>query len=273
MEINLLKVKTKLLLLLLLVLVYLSPFISMHIASYLELRNVLNSNKFYFLVDVLQYLFKLIFALIIIYILKVQWRKELGFSRTTYSHFIFSVYFAILIIQTYIVYLYFWNANLHSYKEFQVLWIDSALNGSAPTIFIYILGFILLSVFTEEIIFRGIYFHFTRLRYPLWIFLLLNASFFSLYHMNILSFPYYFIMGLVFILQRIKSGSIYPVILTHLILNVLNDIFNYYIDSPIFYIIISNQYVLLSSLVMHPIIISFYLLSSKGNRKLKISYS
>ena len=78
---------------------------------------------------------------------------------------------------------------------------------------------VLLAPISEELIYRGVTFGILRKAFPFWIANILQAMMFGIFHMNALQGCYTFVVGLIFGYVREKGGTIYHVILYHMLFN------------------------------------------------------
>lgn len=74
---------------------------------------------------------------------------------------------------------------------------------------------------TEELAFRGLIQHWLQTVVSPWRAILLTAALFSALHLSILSAPYLFLLGLLLGWVKWKTGSLYPVILIHMVHNLV----------------------------------------------------
>jgi len=85
------------------------------------------------------------------------------------------------------------------------LWFKIATMALAPAI-------------VEEFVFRGLIFHGLKKRNPLWA-IIISALFFGAIHMNFNQFLYAFVMGTFFTMITYATGSMWPSMLMHFIVN------------------------------------------------------
>lgn len=78
---------------------------------------------------------------------------------------------------------------------------------------------VLLAPISEEIVFRGVIYRIARREFPFWFANLIQALLFGIFHMNPLQGCYTFILGLVLGYICEKGGTIYHVILFHMLFN------------------------------------------------------
>lgn len=78
---------------------------------------------------------------------------------------------------------------------------------------------VLLAPISEELVFRGVTYRIARRAFPFWIANFIQALLFGIFHMNPLQGCYTFVLGLVLGYICEKGGTIYHVILFHLLFN------------------------------------------------------
>lgn len=86
--------------------------------------------------------------------------------------------------------------------------------------FLMMLYSICLAPISEELIFRGVTLRIAKRAFPFWLANLIQAFFFGVFHMNIVQGCYTFILGLFLGYICEKGGSIYHVILFHVLFNI-----------------------------------------------------
>lgn len=79
----------------------------------------------------------------------------------------------------------------------------------------------ILPAITEEIAFRGLVQHWLTVAIGPWRALLLASGLFTILHFSIISAPYLFLAGMLMGWARLKTGSLYPSMLIHLLHNFL----------------------------------------------------
>lgn len=87
------------------------------------------------------------------------------------------------------------------------------------TVLQYFLVFVLLPAFSEELAFRGFILAGLRRRFRPWMAILLSSCLFALYHFNVFQLVPAFCLGLVLGLLAVRSGSVLPGMLFHLLHN------------------------------------------------------
>jgi sodium transport system permease protein len=87
------------------------------------------------------------------------------------------------------------------------------------TVLQYFLVFVLLPAVSEELAFRGFILAGLRRRFRPWLAILLSSSLFALYHFNVFQLVPAFCLGLVLGLLAVRSGSVLPGMLFHLLHN------------------------------------------------------
>ena len=116
----------------------------------------------------------------------------------------------------------------------------------------------------EELLFRGlILFSLSRLKS--WVAIILCGGLFSLFHQNPAQTIYQFITGCVFALIVIKSGSLLPAIVMHLINNIFVIISEYFGFSANCY----NAYTISIGLVLFVVTIAYLIFFDKNENKSK----
>jgi sodium transport system permease protein len=83
----------------------------------------------------------------------------------------------------------------------------------------YALVLIILPAFTEELAFRGFILTGLRRRFQPWMAILLSSCLFALYHFNAFQLVPAFVLGLVLGTLTLRSGSVFPAMLFHLMHN------------------------------------------------------
>lgn len=104
-----------------------------------------------------------------------------------------------------------------------------------PTVLLMIYG-VILGPIAEELIFRGVSFHFLKRAVPLPLAIVIQAGLFGIYHMNVMQGIYTFFAGVLFGFICEKSGSILYSVLAHMIFNLYGFTTILYLgsDSPYF---------------------------------------
>jgi sodium transport system permease protein len=83
----------------------------------------------------------------------------------------------------------------------------------------YVLVYVLLPAISEELTFRGFILTGLRSRFPVWTAVLISSFLFALYHMNVFQAVPTFILGMVLGMLAVRSRSILPSMLFHLLYN------------------------------------------------------
>jgi sodium transport system permease protein len=91
--------------------------------------------------------------------------------------------------------------------------------GEGSTWWMYLLVYVLLPAISEELTFRGFILSGLRRRFPVWTAILISSFLFALYHMNVFQALPAFILGMVLGILAVRSGSIFPAMLFHLLYN------------------------------------------------------
>lgn len=85
-----------------------------------------------------------------------------------------------------------------------------------------VLATVVLAPITEEVIFRGLIFSRLERAMPGWLAAVLSAAVFGVCHGQAVWMAYAFVLGLVFVLIRLRTGSILPSLLAHFVFNGIN---------------------------------------------------
>lgn len=85
-----------------------------------------------------------------------------------------------------------------------------------------VLATVVLAPITEEVIFRGLIFSRLERAMPGWLAALLSAAAFGLCHGQAVWMAYAFVLGLIFAVMRLRTGSILPSMLAHFLFNGIN---------------------------------------------------
>ncbi len=85
----------------------------------------------------------------------------------------------------------------------------------------YFLGLALVPALCEELAFRGFILTGLRRRFRPWAAVLLSSFLFALYQMNVFQFAAHFLAGIVLALLVVRSNSLFPAIVFHLVFNTL----------------------------------------------------
>jgi sodium transport system permease protein len=83
----------------------------------------------------------------------------------------------------------------------------------------YMLVFVVLPAVCEELAFRGLILSGLRRRFQPWMAIVLSSFLFALYHFNVFQFLPAFVLGMVLGLLAVRSGSVLPGMLFHLLHN------------------------------------------------------
>jgi sodium transport system permease protein len=83
----------------------------------------------------------------------------------------------------------------------------------------YVLVLVVIPAVTEELAFRGFILTGLRRRFQPWMAVLLSSCLFALYHFNVFQLMPAFVLGLVLGTLTIRSGSVFPAMLFHLLHN------------------------------------------------------
>ncbi len=92
---------------------------------------------------------------------------------------------------------------------------------------ILILYVCIMGPISEEIMFRGLTYHYLKKALPVWLAIIMQAVFFALAHMNILQGIYTFLMGLLLGVIAEKTGSIVWGMIVHIIVNIIGTYASY----------------------------------------------
>ena len=98
----------------------------------------------------------------------------------------------------------------------------------SPLVLMFVIGF--FGPFCEEFTFRGIIYHGLSKSGRTLAAILVSALFFGLMHMNLNQFSYAFILGLAFGLINEATGSIFPSLIMHILINSVNVGMQYIAD-------------------------------------------
>lgn len=102
----------------------------------------------------------------------------------------------------------------------------------------------------EEVIFRGLILSRLRNALPGWLAVVLSALIFGVCHGQIVWICYAFLLGLVFGLMALRSGSIWPSLLAHVIFNGIGQFASYLPDTDTAYWIFLGALALVSIITM-----------------------
>ena len=106
-------------------------------------------------------------------------------------------------------------------------WLESYASASsalAQDDIFTILATVVLAPVTEEVVFRGLIFSRLERAMPGWLAAVLSALAFGLCHGQPVWMAYAFVLGLLFALLRLRTGSILPSLLAHFIFNSISPI-------------------------------------------------
>lgn len=92
-------------------------------------------------------------------------------------------------------------------------------DGEGACWWMYLLVFVFLPAVCEELAFRGFILTGLRRRFPAWTAILISSFLFALYHMNVFQALPTFILGVVLGMLAVRSGSVFPGMLFHLLYN------------------------------------------------------
>jgi len=114
------------------------------------------------------------------------------------------------------------NFALHSF----VVWLEPGLHRRGDSLQELNMGpaalFILICLIpgiTEEIAFRGLIQHWLQTAIRPWHALILASALFTALHLSVISAPYIFLLGMVLGWVKLKTGSLYPSMLIHMLHN------------------------------------------------------
>ena len=91
--------------------------------------------------------------------------------------------------------------------------------GEGPVWWMYLIAFVFLPAVCEELAFRGFILSGLRRRFPVWTAILISSLLFAFYHLNAFQALPTFILGVVLGVLAVRSGSIFPGMLFHLLYN------------------------------------------------------
>jgi sodium transport system permease protein len=91
--------------------------------------------------------------------------------------------------------------------------------GEGPVWWMYLLAFVFLPAVCEELAFRGWILSGLRRRFPVWTAILISSLLFAFYHLNAFQALPTFILGVVLGMLAVRSGSVFPGMLFHLLYN------------------------------------------------------
>jgi sodium transport system permease protein len=92
-------------------------------------------------------------------------------------------------------------------------------DGQGAFWWMYLIVYVLLPAVCEELAFRGFILAGLRRRFPVWTAIFISSFLFALYHMNVFQALPTFILGVVLGVLAVRSGSIFPGMLFHLLYN------------------------------------------------------
>jgi sodium transport system permease protein len=92
-------------------------------------------------------------------------------------------------------------------------------DGEGMAWWMYLVVFVLLPAVCEELAFRGFILSGLRRRFPVWTAILISSLLFAVYHLNAFQALPTFILGVVLGVLTVRSGSIFPGMLFHLLYN------------------------------------------------------
>jgi len=92
-------------------------------------------------------------------------------------------------------------------------------DGQGTSWWMYLMVYVLLPAIFEELAFRGFMLAGLRRRFPVWTAIFISSFLFALYHMNVFQALPTFILGIVLGMLRVRSGSVFPGMLFHLLYN------------------------------------------------------
>ncbi len=84
---------------------------------------------------------------------------------------------------------------------------------------LFVLGLAVLPALCEELAFRGLIFEGLRRRFRPWAAVFLSAFLYALFQMDVFQFATYFVLGLVLALVVLRTGSVGPAMVFHLVYN------------------------------------------------------
>lgn len=109
--------------------------------------------------------------------------------------------------------------NLLSERQPLVQELRALRAGEGPFWWMYVLVYVLLPAIAEELTFRGFILTGLRRRFPVWTAILISSFLFALYHMNVFQALPTFLLGVVLGMLAVRSSSIFPGMLFHLVYN------------------------------------------------------
>jgi len=108
---------------------------------------------------------------------------------------------------------------------------NEAVSVVSSTTLLSALSTVILAPLTEEVIFRGLILGRLARAMPGWLAVLLSALVFGLAHGQLVWIAYAFLLGVVFGFIRLRSGSIWPTLLLHILFNALGQLISTFPDT------------------------------------------
>jgi sodium transport system permease protein len=153
-------------------------------------------------------------------------REALGLKPVSPGEIVTALILAVVVLGPLVqmtLSIYDWLSVLREMREEHqgVVQLFEELRGGRESIPWTVLALIILPALCEEIAFRGLILTGLRRRFRTWTAVLLGAFLFSLYHMNVFQLLPTFFLGVVLGLLTVRSGSVLPAILFHMLHNTL----------------------------------------------------
>lgn len=207
----------------------------------------------FLLIFIIRLLIMLAITTFFIFRRKLSFFYHLGFKSTRKRNYLFSIYFVLFCLQVNVLYFLIIFPEMNAQD-----WVTAVSDMKDGHVYFKIFLLAPLTAFTEELLFRGVYYQEAKRRYAPIPCVLLSASLFSLYHLYLLFSPYYFMLGILFTLLRTKTKSIYPAIIMHSLLNSIVCILWVLGKQDSILTFIASSHVLILSIPIHIIVFMLF---------------
>lgn len=132
-------------------------------------------------------------------------------------------------------------------------WMESYIEASASlnqTGILMAISTVLIAPIVEEIIFRGLILSRLHRAMPGWLAVVISALLFGVCHGQIVWICYAFVLGILFGLIALRSGSVWPSLLAHILFNAIGHFSSYIPDTDTAALILLGSLALVSMIAM-----------------------
>lgn len=163
-------------------------------------------------------------SLVFVVIECIELKEWVPFKRIKWSTFWLTILFTMCLSP----FISFINVLSQLFTTNIVAELSGEFLSVSPLVLMFVIGF--FGPFCEEFTFRGIIYHGLSKSGRTLAAILVSALFFGLMHMNLNQFSYAFILGLAFGLINEATGSIFPSLIMHILINSVNVGMQYIAD-------------------------------------------